>query len=411
MNQEQLLPSLPFTSYQKFVIFLLTITQFTVVLDFMVMSPLGDMMMKTLKITPSQFSTAVSAYAFSAGSSGLLTAGFADRFDRKKLLLFFYIGFAIGTLFCALAPNYELLVLARVITGIFGGVIGSISMAIVADLFIYQQRGKVMSFVQMGFGASQVLGIPIGLFIANRWGWHMPFLWIAILAGIIAFLLFLNLKPITAHLGLKRENDPFKHLWHIVFQKNHQIAFLSTATLSVGGFMMMPFGSAFAVNNLKVSEVQLPMLFMAAGIGVFVIMPFIGQLSDRMNKFKIFAVATLLAIVLINIYSRFSATPFYIVLITNILMMMALMSRSIPISTLTSAIPAPQDRGAFMSINISLQQMAGGLGAMLAGVIIVQKDNFSPLQNYDLLAIIASCIMLFSIYLVYIVNNIVAKKQ
>ena len=151
------------TSYQKFVIFLLAITQFTVVLNFMVMSPLGDIMMKTLNITTSQFGLTVSAYAFSAGISGLPTTGFADRFDRKNLLLFFYIGFALGTLFCAIAPDYQLLVAACIITGIFGGVIGSVSMAIVADLFTLQQRGKVVGFVQMGFGVSQVMGIPIGL--------------------------------------------------------------------------------------------------------------------------------------------------------------------------------------------------------------------------------------------------------
>lgn len=411
MNQEQPLTPPPFTSYQKFVIFLLTVAQFTVVLDFMVMSPLGDIMMKTLKITTAQFSTAVSAYAFSAGISGLLTAGFADKFDRKKLLLFFYIGFATGTLFCALAPNYELLVLARVLTGIFGGVIGSISMAIVADLFSYQQRGKVMSYLQMGFGASQVLGIPIGLYIANAWGWHVPFFWIAVLAGLTAFLLFLKLEPITGHLGLEKEHSPFEHLWQVVSLKNHQIAFLSTALLSIGGFMMMPFGSAFAINNLKVTEDQLPFIFMASGIGVLILMPIIGHWSDKISKFKLFAFATLSAIVVVNTYANFSVMPFYIILITNIVMMICLMSRAVPANTLTSAIPAPQDRGAFMSINSSLQQMAGGFGAMLAGTIIVQKDNYAPLQNYDLMAFIASCIMLFSIYLVYLINKIVTKKH
>ncbi len=148
---------LKFTGYQKLIITLLALTQFSVVLDFMVMSPLGDMLMKSMEINTTQFGIVVSAYALSAGASGLLTAGFADRYDRKKLLLFFYIGFILGTLFCGLASNYTLLVAARIITGIFGGVIGSISMAIVADLFLPQQRGRVMGFLHMGFGASQVL--------------------------------------------------------------------------------------------------------------------------------------------------------------------------------------------------------------------------------------------------------------
>ncbi len=399
-----------FTGYQKFVIAVLAMTLFTVVLDFMVMSPLGDIMMKTLHITASQFGVAVSAYAFSAGLSGLLTAGFADKFDRKKLLLFFYIGFTIGTMFCALAGSYPLLVAARIFTGVFGGVIGSISMAIVADLFGLQQRGKVMGFVQMGFGMSQVLGIPIGLYFANAYGWQVPFWGIAVLAGLLSLLLFVKLKPIAGHLHLQQSRSPVRHLFHTVSQKNYRIGFLATALLSIGGFMMMPFGSAFAINNLKLTPEQLPFLFMASGVATLVSMPIIGKLSDGIDKFKLFTAATLSAVVVINVYAHLSNTPFGLVLLTNILMMMTIMSRMVPSTALTSAIPAPEDRGAFMSINSSLQQMAGGFGAMLAGVIIVQKDNFSPLEHFDTLAMIATGIMVATIALVYRVDIIIKQN-
>jgi predicted MFS family arabinose efflux permease len=408
---EQNQKSLPFTGYQKFVIFILAFTLFTVMLDFMVMSPLGDIMMKDLKITASQFGIAVSSYAFSAGISGLLTAGFADKFDRKKLLLFFYIGFTVGTLFCALAPNYELLVFARVFTGIFGGVIGSISMAIVADLFTIQQRGKAMGFLQMGFGASQVLGIPIGLYIANAYGWHIPFLWIAIMEAAVTIAIFLKLQPITEHLSLQKSHSAFKHIQSILAQKNYRIGFLCTALLSIGGFMMMPFGSAFAINNLKITNEQLPLMFMVTGAATLVIMPVIGKLSDKISKPKLFAFSTVMAVIIINIYSRFAETPFYLVLITNVLMMGFIMSRMVPSQALTSAIPNQADRGAFMSVNSSLQQMAGGFGAMLAGFIIVQKDNFSPLVGYDYLAMIASAFMLITIYLMFWISKMVSEKK
>lgn len=403
--------SVPFTSYQKYIIFLLASTLFTVVLDFMVMSPLGDMMMKSLKINASQFGVAVSAYAFSAGTSGLLTAGFADKFDRKKLLLFFYIGFILGTLFCAFAPNFNLLIMARIITGIFGGVIGSISMAIVTDIFSLQQRGKVMGFLQMGFGVSQVLGIPIGIYFANAMGWHMPFLWIAFMAATFALAIFIKMKPITEHLSLQKKDSAFQHLINTVAQRNYRIGFLSTALLSIGGFMMMPFGSAFAINNLKITNNQLPFLFMVTGLSTLIIMPVIGKLSDKFNKFKMFAFCTLVAIIIINIYAHFKVTPFYLVLITNVFMMLFIMSRMIPSQALTSAIPNAADRGAFMSVNSSLQQMAGGFGAVIAGLIIVQKDNFSPLQNYDYLAMLASFFMLLTIVFMYRVSKIVEKKS
>src|SRR5690606_2909546 len=185
--------SVAFTSYEKLVIFILAISQFTVILDFMVMSPLGDLLIKSMNMDASAFGIVVSAYAFSAGASGMLTAGFADKYDRKKLLLFFYTGFIIGTVFCGLANSFYALVAARIITGLFGGVIGSISMAIITDLFALEQRGRVMGFVQMGFGASQVLGIPIGLYIANRMGWEAPFLFIAGFAVLIVILIAMRL--------------------------------------------------------------------------------------------------------------------------------------------------------------------------------------------------------------------------
>jgi predicted MFS family arabinose efflux permease len=397
----------PFTSYQKWVIFLLTGTLFTVMLDFMVMSPLGDIMMKALRISASQFGVAVSAYAFSAGISGLLTAGFADHFDRKKLLLFFYVGFIVGTLLCALAPTFPLLVAARVVTGIFGGVISSISMAIVADLFSLQQRGKVMGFMQMGFGVSQVLGIPIGLYLANAYGWQIPFVWIALMAGILALLLLFKLKPVAAHLALQKSQSAFQHLRQTLAQKNYRIGFITTALLSIGGFMMMPFGSAFAINNLKVTNEQLPYLFMITGLATLVMMPLIGKWSDKMSKFKLFSLCTVAAVIIINIYAQFGETPFPIVVVVNVVMMLFIMSRMIPSQALTSAIPKAEDRGAFMSINSSLQQIAGGFGAVLAGMVIVQKDNFSPLEHYDTLAMIASSLMLLTIFLMFRVNKIV----
>jgi predicted MFS family arabinose efflux permease len=400
-----------FTTYQKLVIFLLAITQFTVVLDFMLMPSLGYTLMKTLNITTAQFGVAVSAYAFSGGTSGILTAGFADKYDRKKLLLFFYIGFVIGTVCCAFATSYPLLVAARIITGCFGGVISSLSMAIVTDLFSLQQRGRVMGLVQMGFGTSQVLGIPIGLYIANAWGWQMPFLWIAVMSGLIALLLFLKLQPITEHLALQKNNSVLSHLWDTASQKSYRMAFLVTALLSIGGFMMQPFGSAFAVNNLKVTADQLPFMFMVMGITSLMCAPLVGQLSDKVNRFKMYAIATVLAAIIMNVYANYSAMLFAIVLITNILRMIVLTSRVIAAGSLTSAVPQPQDRGAFMSINAALQEMAGGLGAIFGGLIIVQKDREAPLEHYNTLALIASSIMLFTIFLVYRVSKMVAKKE
>ncbi len=399
-----------FSKYQILVITLLALTQFTVVLDFMVMSPLGDLLMKSMDLKTSQFGFAVSSYAFSAGIAGFLTAGFADRYDRKKLLLFFYIGFIVGTFFCGITTSYPMLIAARIFTGLFGGVIGSISMAIVADLFLLQQRGRVMGFMQMGFGASQVLGIPISLFLANSLGWQSPFLMIVGLAFIIWLIIIFKMQPITQHLEVKNDRNAFHHLWHTISQKDYRIGFMSTALLSLGGFMMMPWGSAFAINNLHVTPEQLPILFMVAGIATLIIMPIIGKLSDKMDKFNLFAIASIWMICVVVVYTRLTPVPFWFVMMMNVLMMIGIMSRMVPSMALTSSLPKMQDRGAFMSINSSLQQIAGGVAAAIGGMVVVQKDKFSPLEHYDTLGIVITVILLIAIYMVYRVSEIVKKR-
>src|SRR6201991_2122466 len=205
-------PPLVFTGYQKFVLGILAFLQFTIILDFMIISPLGAMMMPTLGISPKQFGWAVSSYAFSAGVSGLLAAGFADRFDRKRLLLFFYCGFMLGTLLCALATTYHMLLIARTVTGLFGGVIGSIVLAIATDLFPLEMRGRVMGIISTAFAASQVLGLPAGLFFANRWDWHAPFFAILVVAIPAGLIILLRMKPVADHLALKQERSPLMHL-------------------------------------------------------------------------------------------------------------------------------------------------------------------------------------------------------
>ncbi|HAO45793.1 MAG TPA: MFS transporter [Ferruginibacter sp.] len=401
-----------FTPYQLLVIILLGLTQFTVILDFMVMNPLGDMLMKSMSLTTRQFGFAVSGYALSAGVSGLLTAGFADKFDRKKLLLFFYIGFIAGTLFCGLATSYPMLLAARIITGLFGGVIGSISLAIMADLFPLEQRGRAMGIMQMGFGASQVLGIPISLYIANHWKWQAPFIMIVILAFIIWLIVVIKMQPVDKHLALKNDKTAITHLWHTLRLRNYRIGFLTTALMSLGGFMMMPWGSAFAINNLGVTNEQLPILFMVSGVASLVIMPLVGKLSDRFDKFTIFTIAAVWMMITVVIYTHLGRVPFWFIIVMNIVMMIGILSRMVPAMALTTALPQMQDRGAFMSINTSLQQMAGGLAAAVGGVIVVQKSKTSPLQHFDTLGFVIVGIILISIFMAYRVNRIIqARKQ
>jgi predicted MFS family arabinose efflux permease len=393
-----------FTGYQVFVIAILAFLQFSVILDFMILSPLGVILMKELAITPSKFSLAVSAYAFSAGASGLLAAGFADKFDRKKLLMFFYAGFLLGTTLCAFAPTFEFLLVARIVTGIFGGVIGSVGFAIITDLFAMQVRGRVMGFVQMSFSASQVLGIPVGLWLANAYGWHACFWMIAITGVVAGLVMLIYMKPVNEHLKLQIDRHPLHHLLATISKPKYVFGFLTMSLLASGGFMLMPFGSAFGTHNIGLTMQQLPMLYFITGIFSILAGPLAGKFSDKIGKYKLFCIGTVWAMIVVGIYTNMGITPFWLACVISVALFMGITARMIPASTLMSAIPDAVDRGAYMSINSAVMQISGGVASVIAGMIVGQTKE-GMILNYDLLGYVVIGLMAVMMLMMYFIDR------
>lgn len=396
------------TRYQVAVVAILAFLQFTVILDFMILSPLGAVLMREIGIRPARFGLVVSAYALSAGISGLLAAGFADEFDRRRLLLFFYGGFVLGTTLCGVAPSYHLLLGARAITGLFGGVIGSISLAIVADLFPLEARGRVMGLVATASAASQVMGIPLGLYLSNTWGWHAPFLMIAAVSAGVGVLIFATLRPINAHLQQPRDRNPVHHLLATLLKPRHQWGFAATMLLALGGYMLMPFGSAFSVNNLGISLDQLPMVYMVTGCIALVEGPMLGRLIDRAGKYRTFSAGSLLAIAVVIFYTHRGVTPLAGVVALNIAMFTAISARQVSAQALASAVPAPPDRGAYMSISSSMQQMAGAVAASFSGLLVTQTAS-GYLEHYERLGYAVALALAATILLMKRIDTMVTK--
>jgi predicted MFS family arabinose efflux permease len=399
-----------FSGYQVFLIAVLSFLQFTIILDFMIMSPLGAVIMPALKISPRQFGLAVSLYAFSAAFSGLMAAGFADRFDRKRLLLFFYCGFILGTVLCAVAGNYHLLLLARVVTGLFGGVVGSVVMAIVTDLFALELRGRVMGFVQTAFAASQILGLPAGIYFANLWDWHAPFVAVVILTTPAVLVIMWRMRPVTAHLALRQEHSPWMHLWHTVTERRYLSAFAVTATITTGGFMLMPFGSAFLVNNVRIPLAHLPTLYLVTGLSTIFAGPLIGRISDRVGKFPVFVFGSALSIVMVVVWTHLGPSSLTTVIIVNVLLFVSIFSRMIPSQALISAIPEPTKRGSFNAVNASLQQFSGGLASVLAGLVVLQRAD-GTLQRFDWVGYIVIAASLLALIFMYQVHRRVPEPS
>lgn len=400
---------LRFTGYQKFVVAILAFLQFTIILDFMVMSPLGAIVMPELHITPRQFGLAVSVYAFSAALSGILSAGFADRFDRKRLLLFFYGGFILGTALCAYAPSYHWLLGARVVTGLFGGVIGSVVLAIATDLFPLEMRGRVMGFVQTAFAASQVLGLPAGLYFANLWTWHAPFVAIDVIALLAGLIIVAGMRPVTAHLSFKQEHSPWQHFFATLRHPGYAVPFAATAILATGGFMLMPFGSAFLVNNVGIDLRHIPTIYLVTGLCTVFTGPLIGRAADRFGKYQTFCFGAAVSVVMVAIWTNMGPAPLWLVVVINVLMFVGIFSRIIPSQALLSAIPEITRRGAFNAISASLQQLSGGISSLVAGAVIVQQAN-GHLLHFDWLGVIVIGTTLVSLVLMYLVHKSVPER-
>ena len=373
---------LRFTPYQTFVAGLLAFLQFAVILDFMVMAPLGALIMPTLDIAPARFGMVVSAYAFSAGISGLLAAGFADRFNRKRILLFFYIGFLGGTLWCALAQSFASLLAARIVTGLFGGVIGSVLMAIATDLFVPQLRGRAMGIMQTAFAGSQVMGLPAALYLSNRWDWHAPFFMIVAVGAIGGVLMAWRLQPITAHLGKANTTGAFHHLRQTVSDRRHLPAFAATALLTTGGFMLMPFSSVFTVSNLGIAVTQLPTIYLITGLCTIVCGPLIGKAADSLGRMRVFIAGSVMTSVMVLIYTHLGHIPLALLIVVNVLMFIGIFSRMIPYQAMSSSVPEPHMRGSFSAISASIQQLSGGVAAVIAGHL-VSTGTDGKLYGFD----------------------------
>lgn len=265
-----------------------------------------------------------------------------------------------------------------------------------------------MGFVQTAFAASQILGLPAGLFFSNHWGWHAPFMMIVVVSLLVGVLIVAYLKPIDLHLKLHPDKNALHHLMTTVSTPRYLFAFAATALLSTGGFMLMPFSSDFTVHNLGIHIDKLPMIYLITGLCSIFIGPLVGRLSDMFGKFPTFFFGSVFGMIMVVIYTNMGISQLHVVILVNALMFLGIFSRMIPSQALMSAIPAPESRGSFMSISSSVQQIAGGFASVIAGLIVVKRsDGF--LEHFDVLGYILVGTSLICLVMLYFINRMVNK--
>jgi predicted MFS family arabinose efflux permease len=372
--------------------------QFTHILDFMIMMPLGPQFTEVFKINDTQFGWLISSYTLSGGLAGLLAAFYIERFDRKKLLLVLYFLFALATLACGLASSYQGLLMARIAAGVFGGVLSALTQTIIADVIPFERRGRAMGVVMSSFSLSTVAGVPIGLLMASYWSWHAPFILIALVCLVLMLVAYLTIPALNAHLQLKTSASPWHRMGQTLMDRNHQRAFVFSALMMFTGFTVIPYITIYLQTNQVLRSQDIPLLYLLGGIATLFTAPLFGRLTDSKGKFVLFrllATAVLFPLFAITLIQP-GAGGWALMVSTLFFILMS--GRIIPGMALLSAAANPALRGTFMTLNASVQSLAMGLAAFAGGVVIVRGEN-GFVQNYWLAALLGGTTSLLSIWM------------
>lgn len=388
---------------EKLYVLILAAIQIAHIMDFVIMMPLGPRFMRVFNISPVEFSSLVSAYTFSAGIVGFFGALYADHFDRKKFLLFNFTGFIGGTFLCAISTSFGTLLVARIIAGAFGGVLNACVLSMVSDLIPFQRRGTAMGVVMSSFSVSSVIGIPIGLWIANTFDWHYTFYFICVVGLIFWIMSFMILPSVKVN----RPKSFVENLkkFRSVFKKDYIEAFCLTSSLAFGIFHVIPFIAPYLVRNVGFKESNLPFMYLIGGIGTIITARIVGKMTDRIGGFKVFRFLVIISILPILALTNMPPVASGIALVITTLFTMFGSARFIPAMTMVSGVVKPEERGTFMSLENAGRQFASGLASQTAGLIIGSTAS-GALTGYNIVGYI--CI-LTSLIAIFIASNIRTK--
>ena len=389
---------------ERLLLYVLAAAMFTHIMDFMIMMPLASQLMRLFDITAQEFSLLVASYTVTAGVSGFLAAFFIDRYDRKKCLVLIYTGFALGTIACGISPTYEILLVTRSLTGAFGGVLGALILAIVSDAIPLERRAHGIGIVMASFGIASVFGVPFGLFLASKFSWHAPFLLLGGLALIILPLILRFVPALTAHFTAGGHATPFQVLREIFGRRNAQLGLSFTAVLMLGHFTIIPFVAPYMVGNIGFTEGQLSYIYLVGGLCTLIFSPWVGRMSDKHGRLKIFTVFGSLVIIPIIVITNLTPVPLAVALIITAVFFIFSNGRMVPSTTMETAIIKAEVRGSYMSVRSAVQSLSSGIAAFIAGLIISEKPSiFHPatkaLVNYQYVGIIAVVFSVASLYL------------
>ena len=385
---------------ERLLLFILAVIQFTHILDFMIIMPLGSTLMKTFDISPKQFSFIVSAYAIAAFFSGIISAFFLDKLDRKTALLTGYIGFTVATFVCAFSPNYILFLLMRSLTGVFGGILASLILSIVADAVPLHRRATAMGYIMMAFSTASVVGVPFGMYLAASFSWKVPFLVVSGLSVVMILVTVFQFPSMRKHLDKATEAPKTINNIIGIFKNPNQLRALGfTILMMLGHFTIIPFIAPYMIRNIGFSDINVSYIYLIGGLATFFTLPFFGKLADKRGHKSVFIIMGSLAIIPILLITHLPAVSIVIALMVTTLFFITSSGRSVPATTMVTAVVKSENRAGFMSLRSSANELALALASMIAGAIVIEDETTGMLLHYDWVGYVAVGMTIVSIWL------------
>lgn len=364
--------------------------QFCHVLDFMIMMPLGPFLISALGISTHEFALLVASYSFSASIAGLLIAPVVDRFERKRFLLVIFLAFALATLACGLSPGYSVLLVARGLAGVFGGMMGALVHTMVADAIPLERRARATGFVASAFSVSSIAGVPLSLLLADALCWQAPFLLIALLSSVLIWFGFKALPDFRAHLDVRREVRAMHQMLRVAIEPNHLAAMLLTCLVILGGFTVIPYITLYAISNVGMAGDEVPLIYFLGGAATLITARLIGALADRFGKILVFRIVAIGACLPVLLVTNIGPLSLVVYLAITTLFFILVSGRMVPLLAIVGAAVKPQERGTFLSLNATVQSMAMGLASMVGGLFITQTPG-GEISGYGWVGLVAAC--------------------
>ena len=388
------------TKEQKIILYLLACVQFTNIMDFMIMMPMGPILMKAFNITAREYSFLVSAYSISAGVCGFIAAFFVDKFDRKNVLTIAYVGFLIGTFACAIAPTYAMLMLARIVAGLFGGILGSQVIAIVGDTVSYEHRAEGLSIIMAAFSTASVLGVPLGMYLASTISWHIPFMFVVAVGFVNLLLIYRYLPSLRSHIQISETKpSPFAVLTNIGKDTNQLRALGLSVIVIFGHFCTIPSLSPYLTINVGMSIDHVSLIYLVGGAITIFSARIVGKIADQKGKYLIFAICGSLFLIPVFLMTHLqSGASLTLILFVTSMFFLFANGRTITMQAIVSGVVNNEQRGGFTSINSSMIQLGSGAASFVGGLIVERASN-GTLLHYNWVGYMSMFFMILGIIL------------